>query len=365
VSRYDLSRESLEEILADEPRFRLDQVWLGIHEQLSEPRELTVLPKPLRDRLEADDRLGLAFDLEEEAESPRGGTLKWLLRSREDGAIVETVVMKYRERATVCVSSQVGCAMRCSFCATGQLGFGRQLRSGEIVEQVVRAARACRDRSWGRLKNVVLMGMGEPFSNYDNVLSAIRRCNGDIGMAARSFTVSTVGIVPGIRRLAGEELQVNLAVSLHAANDELRSSLVPVNRRYPLAAVLGACGEYVAATRRRISFEWALISGVNDRRRDAGELAALLAPLGQLAHVNLIPLNPTPGYLVAGSPPAAVAAFRHELASLGVNVTVRDTRGRDVGGACGQLAGASHGRGVAVRGLGTQGRQVATAGRLA
>jgi len=342
VSRYDETRETLAELVAGEPPYRIDQLWRGLHEQLAEPSDLTALPGELRERLAGHERLALAFDLVDEAASPRGGTLKWLLRARADGAVVEAVLMRYRDRATVCVSSQAGCAMACSFCATGQMGFARHLSSGEIVEQVVRAARTCRQLGWGRLSNVVFMGMGEPFSNYANVLAAIRRCNGDLHMAARAFSVSTVGIVPGIRRLAREPLQVNLAVSLHAANDELRSTLVPVNRRYPLPAVFEACEEYASATRRRISFEWALIAGVNDRPSDAAELAALLRPFGRLAHVNLIPLNPTPGYLVAGSPPAVVERFRADLAGLGLNVTVRDTRGRDVGGACGQLAGAGH-----------------------
>ncbi len=355
MSRYGETRESLGELLAGEPGFRLEQLWRGLYEQLAEPAELTVLPAALRDRLAGEPRLAPAFDLAEEVASPRGGTLKWLLRARLDGAVVESVLMRYRERSTVCISSQAGCAMGCTFCATGQAGFSRHLSSAEMVEQVVRAARACRQLGWGRLTNVVLMGMGEPLSNYERVLAAVRRCNGDLHIAARAFTISTVGIVPGIRRLAREPLQLNLAVSLHAANDELRSSLVPVGRRYPLEDLLAACGEYAAATRRRVSFEWALISGVNDRFSDAAELAALLEPLGPLAHVNLIPLNPTPGYLVAGSPPAAVRQFRDDLVRRGVRVTVRDTRGRDVEGACGQLAGTSRRRleeRVGVAGLG-------------
>jgi 23S rRNA (adenine2503-C2)-methyltransferase len=183
------------------------------------------------------------------------------------------------------------------------------------------------------------MGMGEPLANYANVRAAIGRWNTDLGIGARSITVSTVGIVPGIRKLAADPIQVNLAVSLHAANDELRSDLVPINRRYPLGALMEACRDYVCATRRRISFEWACIAGVNDRPSDARELAELARPLG--AHVNLIPLNPTPGYLVAGSTRRAVVAFRDEIAAAGVNVTIRNTRGRDVNGACGQLAGSA------------------------
>ncbi|MGH9303556.1 MAG: 23S rRNA (adenine(2503)-C(2))-methyltransferase RlmN, partial [Acidimicrobiales bacterium] len=269
----------------------------------------------------------------------RGETRRIVLSSRSDRAVVEAVLMRYRRRVTACVSSQAGCAMNCSFCATGQMGFMRQLSLGEIVEQVVVAARSCEDRGWGRLSNVVFMGMGEPMANYDNVLGAISRLHGTLGIGARSFTVSTVGIVPGIRRLAREALQVNLAVSLHAANDELRESLVPMDRRYPIAQLLGACREYTAHTNRRISFEWALISGVNDRPCDADELIELVRPFGGLAHVNLIALNPTAGYMTAGSSPETVRDFRDLVVIGGVNTTIRATRGRGISAACGQLAG--------------------------
>jgi len=336
VSRYDVTRPELAHLLEGEPSYRVDQVWEGLHGRFAEPLEMSELPKVLRGRLAASKALAPAFSLVEESVSDRGLTLKWLLEAA-DGTQVETVLMGYRRRVTVCVSSQAGCAMGCGFCATGQAGFARQLSSGEIIEQVVRAARRTADEGWGRLGNIVLMGMGEPLANYANVRAAIERWNGDLGIGARSITVSTVGIVPGIRKLAADPIQVNLAVSLHAANDELRSALVPINRRYPLRALAEACEEYARSTRRRISFEWACIAGVNDRPSDARELAAYARPLG--AHVNLIPLNPTPGYLVAGSSGAAVAAFRDELAGAGVNVTIRNTRGRDVNGACGQLAG--------------------------
>lgn len=336
MSRYDVTRPELAQLLAGEPAYRLDQVWDGLHRRFEAPAELSELPRPLRDRLAATEALAPAYSLAEEAVSDRGLTVKWLLET-PDGTRVETVLMGYRDRVTVCVSSQAGCAMGCGFCATGQGGFSRHLSSGEIVEQVVRAARRTAEQGWGRLGNIVFMGMGEPLANYANVRAAIGRLNSDVGIGARSITVSTVGIVPGIRRLASDPIQVNLAVSLHAANDELRGRLVPINRRYPLDALMEACHGYVRSTRRRISFEWACIAGVNDRPSDARELAALARPLG--AHVNLIPLNPTPGYLVAGSTRAAVAAFRDEIAESGVNVTIRNTRGRDVNGACGQLAG--------------------------
>jgi 23S rRNA (adenine2503-C2)-methyltransferase len=335
VSRYDLTREELALLLDGEPAYRVDQLVDGLYRQLAGPGELTVLPRGLRERLEASPALAPSFTVVERRSSDRGATLKWLLEAA-DGVRVETVLMGYRDRTTACVSSQAGCAMACSFCATGQLGFGRNLTRGEILEQVVLAAREAREQGMGRLTNVVLMGMGEPLANYANVLAALRRAHEGIGIAARSITISTVGIVPGILRLAGEGVQFNLAVSLHAANDALRDELVPVNRRYNLATLMAACRKYRATTHRRITFEWALISGVNDRDRDAAELASVARPLG--AHVNVIPLNPTPGYAVAGSPPATVAAFRDRLRALGVNVTVRATRGRSVDGACGQLA---------------------------
>jgi 23S rRNA (adenine2503-C2)-methyltransferase len=338
MSRYDLSRGDLAGLLAGEPSYRVDQVWDGMYRRLAAPNELSELPRPLRAKLAAIPALTPAFSLADEAVSDRGLTLKWLLAAG-DGTRIETVLMGYRDRVTVCVSSQAGCAMACGFCATGQAGYLRQLSSGEITEQVVRAARFALDHRWGRLGNIVLMGMGEPLANYANVRAAIGRWNSDLGIGARSITVSTVGIVPGIRKLAADPIQVNLAVSLHAANDELRSDLVPINRRYPLGALMEACQDYVQRTRRRISFEWACIAGVNDRPSDAAELATLARPLG--AHVNLIPLNPTPGYVVAGSTREAVASFRDEIAGHGINVTVRNTRGRDVNGACGQLAGSA------------------------
>jgi 23S rRNA (adenine2503-C2)-methyltransferase len=242
--------------------------------------------------------------------------------------------MAYRDRVTVCVSSQAGCAMGCGFCATGQAGFERHLTTGEIVEQVVRST--VRAREGGRrVSNIVFMGMGEPLANYDNTWLAVERMHDDLGLSARHLTLSTIGIVPGIRRLATERLPVNLAVSLHAANDELRTELVPINKRYPLTALAAACREYLAAKGRRLSFEWALIDGVNDRKRDAAELAAYARPLR--AHVNLIPLNPTPGWPARGTSAAGVRAFRDRLVELGINVTVRQTRGTDIDAACGQL----------------------------
>lgn len=266
-----------------------------------------------------------------------GETIKWL-SELHDGKRVETVLMHYAERSTVCVSSQAGCAMNCSFCATGQAGFDRNLTAGEIVEQVVMAMRQARSDG-RRLTNIVFMGMGEPLANFDRLWPAITRIHDDLGMGARHITVSTVGVVPGIRRMTEESLPVNLAVSLHAANDELRSTLVPLNKRYPIAELTDACRDYTAAKGRRLSFEWALIHDVNDRQQDARELADIALPLG--AHVNVIPLNPTPGYLVRGSSPDAVQRFVGELRDLGVNATIRTTRGSDIDAACGQLAAAN------------------------
>jgi 23S rRNA (adenine2503-C2)-methyltransferase len=227
--------------------------------------------------------------------------------------------------------------MACGFCATGQAGFTRHLSVGEIVEQVVEAAREARGGG-RRLSNVVFMGMGEPLANLDRVWAAVERLHGDLGLSARHLTISTVGLVPGIDRLAAAPLPVNLAVSLHAANDVLRDELVPVNRRYPLEDLMAACGRYLDAKGRRLSFEWALIAGVNDRVGDAEELAVLCRGLPLAPHVNLIPLNPTPGWPTQGTPPAGVQVFRQLLGARGINATVRRNRGTDIDAACGQLA---------------------------
>ena len=281
------TREQLAVVLDGEPAYRVRQVWDGLHLRVQRPQEMTELPAALRATLDA--ALPPALEQFAEQSADDGETTKWLW-ALQDGARVETVLMRYPDRVTVCVSTQAGCAMACQFCATGQAGFQRQLTQGEIVEQVAVAMRAARPR---RVSNIVFMGMGEPLANYDRVWGAVERLHGDMGLSARHLTLSTVGIVPGIRRLAAETLPVNLAVSLHAANDSLRDELVPINRRYPLAVLADACAEYVAASGRRLSIEWAMIDGVNDRPSDATELAAFARPLG--AHVNLIPLNPDAG----------------------------------------------------------------------
>jgi 23S rRNA (adenine2503-C2)-methyltransferase len=338
-SPYEVSDEELAAACGPGPAYRVRQVRSAL-DQGRAIEEMTELPKEQRTRL-ADAFPPLLRILREQS-ADRGTTRKWALEL-DDGAVIETVFMRYRRRATVCVSSQAGCAMGCTFCATGQAGFTRHLRAGEIVEQVLLAQRAARP---GRLSNVVFMGMGEPLANYDALWTAIEVLHGRLGFSARHLTVSTVGVVPGIRRLAGEALPVSLAVSLHAANDELRNELVPINRRYPLAELAAACEDYRTRRARRISFEWALIDGVNDRPSDAAELADYARALG--AHVNLIALNPTPGYAVRGSSPAAVQMFAQRLGALGVNATIRATRGSAIDAACGQLAAP---RGPAALGL--------------
>jgi len=333
-TRYDIDRDDLATLLVDQPRYRVEQVWSGLYEQLAAPAEMTNLPKLLRRELEA--QLPPALTPITESVSDDGTTIKFLSRIDGDHQ-VETVLMSYPDRATVCVSSQAGCAMACGFCATGQAGFDRHLSTGEIVEQVVTAAARAR-RAGRRLSNVVFMGMGEPLANETPVWAAIERIHADLGLSARHITVSTVGVVPGIRRLATRPLPVTLAVSLHAANDVLRTSLVPLNRRYPIATLVDACQEFVGAHGRRVSFEWAMIDGVNDRPSDASELAALARRLQPSAHINLIPLNPTPGWSIAATPPARVREFRDRLETLGATATVRRNRGTDIDAACGQLA---------------------------
>jgi 23S rRNA (adenine2503-C2)-methyltransferase len=327
---YEPDKPGLAALLPDEPAYRVDQVWRGLYAEGRRPADMTNLPRSLRQRL--SDALRPALRMAAESISDDGRTVKWLW-ALADGARVETVLMHYPDRATVCVSSQAGCAMGCSFCATGQAGFARHLSTGEIVEQVIMARRAAQP---SRLSNVVFMGMGEPLANYDRVWGAVQRLHDDVGLSARHLTISTVGVVPGIRRLAREPLPVNLAVSLHAANDALRDTLVPLNRRYPLSVLMEACRQYLTAKGRRLSFEWALIDGVNDQPSDAADLADLARPLG--AHVNVIPLNRTPGYPRRGTPPAGVRRFRDQLLAFGVNITVRRNRGTDIDAACGQLA---------------------------
>ena len=311
-------------------------MWEGLHARVQRPEEMTELPAPLRGALA--DALPPALREVSRRTADAGQTTKWLW-ALDDDTRVETVLMHYPDRVTVCVSTQAGCAMACRFCATGQAGFRRHLTQGEIVEQVAVAHAGGAGRggsrtssSWGWASRwPTTTGSGAPSSG----------CTGTWASRRATSPLSTVGLVPGIRRLATETLPVNLAVSLHAANDDLRDELVPINRRYPLAELAVACADYVAASGRRLSIEWALIDAVNDRDRDAAELAEFARPLG--AHVNLIPLNPTPGYPVVGSPPPRVRHFRDQVVALGVNATIRATRGADIDAACGQLAATAPG----------------------
>ena len=334
MSRYDVTRNELAELLDGEPRYRLDQLWSGLYEQLADPSDITNLPKGLRARL--DEVLPTELKAVTEAVSDKGDTVKFLWELN-GGSRVETVLMLYPERATVCVSSQAGCAMACGFCATGQAGFTRHLSVGEIVEQVIRAAQRAK-AAGRRVSNIVFMGMGEPMANLDSVWPAVERLHADLRLSARHITISTVGLIPGIKRLADLPLPVNLAVSLHAANDFLRNELVPINRRYPIDDLLDACADYLRVKNRRVSFEWAMIDAVNDRESDADELAVLCRRLRPSAHVNLIPLNPTPGYPTRGTPLKRVYEFRDRLDARGANATVRQNRGTDIDAACGQLA---------------------------
>lgn len=335
TSIHDLDRAGVAAALAGLPSFRVDQVWTGLYSTFLPVTEIATLPADVRARIDAAHPAALREARREVSDN--GDTVKFLWQLTDGDHPIETVLMYYDDRATVCVSTQAGCAMACGFCATGQAGFTRHLTAGEIVEQVVRSAREARTHG-RRVDNIVFMGMGEPLANEDAVRRAVECIHDDIGISARHLTVSTVGIIPGIRKLADWPLPVNLAVSLHAGRDELRDELVPVNRRYPLADLMDACRDYLSARNRRITFEWALIDGRNDTDRDARELASLARGLKPSAHVNLIPLNPTPGWPTKGSSRNRVNAFRDLLVSLGVNATVRRNRGTDIAAACGQLA---------------------------
>jgi len=322
-------------LLTDEPSYRADQLRHWLYEApVLDLEEMTNLPAYLRE--------GLAplwpFTVEEQQEADDGRTIKWLFRA-PDGAAIEAVLMGYRTRVTLCISSQAGCAMGCTFCATGQFGFERHLSSGEIIAQVAYARAHLRDHpmpgSPERLGNVVFMGMGEPLANYDQVREAIRRMVDVMGMSARSITVSTVGFLPGMLRLANEPWPVTLALSLHAADDHLRETLVPLNSRYPIDDLIDAAATFQRTKGRRVTVEWTLIQGINDTPEQARALASIAAELR--AHVNVIALNPTP--LSAERPPSKqrVEEFVSRVAAAGANVTLRDTRGQDIDAACGQL----------------------------
>ena len=327
------------------PAYRADQIARHYFERLvDDPDAMTDLPADTRGDLVQQLLPTLVTEVRTQ-DCDEGATRKTLWRLF-DGALVESVLMAYPGRISLCVSSQAGCGMACPFCATGQAGLTRNLSTAEIVEQVVAGARAVARGRLGassrsaRLGNVVFMGMGEPLANYNSVIGAVRRLTSPapdgLGLAQRHLTVSTVGLVPAIDRLTSEGLQVTLAVSLHAPDDELRNTLVPVNTRWPVAEVLDAAWRYAATTGRRVSIEYALIRDVNDQPERAHALAALLR--GRLVHVNLIPLNPTPGSEWTASRHRDEAAFIRILRDAGIATTLRDTRGREIAAACGQLA---------------------------
>lgn len=335
---YDLSKEDINRIVSSwgEPRYRTDQIWQGLYRQLwNQPEQFTTLPAALRHKMED------AFDfshLEPQAVqfSSDGETRKSLFHLPDQQA-VEAVLMTYHRRRTVCISTQAGCAMGCVFCATGQMGFRRNLSAGEIVEQVLVYARELSEAG-DQLTNIVIMGMGEPFHNYEQTMQAINRLNDPEGFnfGQRRITVSTVGLVPMILRFARENQQVNLAVSLHAADDELRSSMLPINRKYPLSVLIPTCREYVQITHRRITFEWALIRDVNDTPEQARKLVKLIR--GLHCHVNVIPLNPTTGFTGEATTHANAVAFQTILQEAGIPCTIRVRRGIDIQAGCGQLA---------------------------
>jgi 23S rRNA (adenine2503-C2)-methyltransferase len=323
------------------PAFRAKQLANQYYGRLiADPQLMTDLPAGVRDQV-ADALFPTLLTAAREITCDAGETSKVLWRA-VDGTTFESVLMRYPDRNTVCISSQAGCGMACPFCATGQGGLTRNLTTAEILEQV-RAASAQLAGAGARLSNIVFMGMGEPLANYNRVLAAVRRITAappdGFGISARSVTVSTVGLAPAIRRLADEKLNVTLALSLHAPDDELRDTLVPVNNRWKVAEALDAGRYYADATGRRVSVEYALIRDVNDQPWRADLLGRKLhAALGPLAHVNLIPLNPTPGSKWDASPKPAEREFVRRVRERGVSCTVRDTRGREIAAACGQLA---------------------------
>lgn len=347
--------DSLEALMKswNEPAFRARQIHRQVFVNLAAgPADMTDLPAKLRDRLAAETRL-FGLERSQVLVGDQGLTRKVLFKL-PDGSPVESVLMVYADRATVCVSSQSGCPMACVFCATGKLGFLHDLTPGQIVEQVLWAAhelKAIRAEQAGasaatlpeRVGNVVFMGMGEPFNNFDNWWESVERLHDPKGLnlGARNFTVSTVGLVPGILRLADMRLPVNLAISLHAPDDDLRSDMMPVNRRYPIAELIAAVRTYTETTHRRVSFEYVLLKEKNDTPEQALRLARLLRPDNRLllCHVNLIPWNPVPGTPLGRSDRRRVLAFQQVLLDYRISCTVRVERGIKIGAACGQLAG--------------------------
>jgi len=335
---YDLNYSELESRLAamGEPAYRAEQIFVAIYQNFRRfPQEMTTLPKNLRQELKKE------FDFQaltavRAIESEDGQTIKTLFELR-DGEYIEAVLMYYDERRTLCISSQSGCGMGCTFCATGQMGLRRNLTRGEIIAQVLYDARHLSEVD-ERLTNVVLMGMGEPFHNYDNVMEALNRLNTPqaFGLGARCMTISTVGLIPQIKRFADEETQINLAISLHTVDNDLRSKMIPINRKYPVEDLLDACRYYIHKTNRRVTFEVALIEGVNDSPAEAKALALKISDL--LCHVNLIPLNPTKGFGKSGSTADNIQVFSRILEANHIPCTVRLRRGIEIQAGCGQLA---------------------------
>jgi 23S rRNA (adenine2503-C2)-methyltransferase len=342
---YDLGLPEWESLFEHwgEPSYRGQQMWTGLYQHFwHEPAQFTTFPKDLRERIAREGTLAFSHLTPLETRTSEDHLTQKALFELPDGQAIETVLMDYprsgkQDRHTLCISSQAGCAMGCVFCATGQMGFRRNLSSGEIVEQVVYFARHLAKKG-DPLTNIVFMGMGEPFHNYEHVMEAIRRLNHPEGMnlGARRFTISTVGIVPKILKLAEEDLQVNLAVSLHEVHDQKRSSMMPVNQRYPISELFTACRAYVQKTNRRITFEWALIQDQNDSAYHALKLADLIGDM--LAHVNIIPLNPTQGYAGEATTAERAQAFQAILEERGIPCTIRQRKGIEIQAGCGQLA---------------------------
>lgn len=334
---YDLDLQELTVFLSNlgQPTYRANQIWLWLYRQYAtEFKSMANLPAELRHALESQATIDVLTPVASQ-NSADGQTTK-VLFELSDNNHIETVLMRYENRRTLCISTQAGCAMGCVFCATGQMGFSRNLSVSEIVSQVLHFARELRSRD-DRVTNVVMMGMGEPLHNYTNTLSALDRLTDRDGfnMGARRITISSVGLVPAIRRYADEKRQTPLAISLHAATDKERDKLIPINRRWPIAELMEACRYYIKRTGRRLTFEWALIEQENDSRQQARLLGQLLE--GMLCHVNLIPLNPTAGYGGQPSNKKRVAAFQSELARYGIGSTLRLRRGIEIQAGCGQL----------------------------
>jgi 23S rRNA (adenine2503-C2)-methyltransferase len=334
---YDLDFSEIASILQmlDEPTYRVTQIWEGIYCNFwNSLDQFTNLPASLRSKLAEKIHFNALFPVDTLISKDKK-TVKTLFRL-QDNQLIESVLMRYDKRNTLCISTQVGCAMGCVFCATGQMGFLRHLTSGEIVGQVIHYARAL-SKEAAAVTNVVVMGMGEPFHNYENTMSAIDRLNdhGGFNFGARRFTISTVGLIPAIRRFTAEKRQVNLAISIHAANDMVRDSILPINKTYPVDELINACRNYCRITGRRVTFEWALVQDVNDTIDHALVLVEKLK--GMLCHVNAIPLNPTQGYKGNSSSQKRAQAFREVLINNGIPCTIRVRRGIEIHAGCGQL----------------------------